>query len=91
MRRKNPEQERPFRTPWVPIVPIAGITANLALMYSLGSSNWLRLFVWLAIGQVIYFVYGRRNSRLSRTLKEPDEADWMQERPDTVRRRRSSI
>jgi APA family basic amino acid/polyamine antiporter len=60
MRRKNPAQERPFRTPWVPVVPILGIVANLALMYSLGTSNWLRLGIWLAIGQAIYFLYGRR-------------------------------
>ncbi len=64
MRRKHPEQPRPFRTPWVPVVPILGILVNLALMYSLGSSNWLRLLIWLLIGQVIYFGYGRRNSRL---------------------------
>jgi APA family basic amino acid/polyamine antiporter len=63
MRVKHPEQPRPFRTPWVPAVPILGIVVNLALMYSLGRSNWLRLIVWLAIGQVIYFAYGRKHSR----------------------------
>jgi APA family basic amino acid/polyamine antiporter len=66
MRRKNPGQERPFRTPWVPAVPILGIVANFALMYSLGRANWLRLAVWLAIGQAIYFLYGRRRSRLGK-------------------------
>lgn len=65
MRRNNPEQHRPFRTPWVPLVPVLGIIANLALMYSLGASNWLRLAVWLAIGQAIYFLYSRRHSRLA--------------------------
>ena len=64
MRVKNPDQERPFRTPWVPLVPILGIVVNFALMYSLGRSNWLRLVVWLAIGQVIYFAYGRKHSHL---------------------------
>jgi APA family basic amino acid/polyamine antiporter len=64
MRRKNPDQPRPFRTPWVPVVPILGILVNLALMYSLGASNWVRLLVWLLIGQAVYFGYGRRNSRL---------------------------
>jgi APA family basic amino acid/polyamine antiporter len=64
MRWKHPEQPRPFRTPWVPLVPILGIAVNFALMYSLGRSNWLRLIVWLLVGQVIYFSYGRRHSHL---------------------------
>jgi APA family basic amino acid/polyamine antiporter len=64
MRWKHPEQERPFKTPWVPLVPILGVVVNFALMYSLGRSNWLRLIVWLVVGQVIYFSYGRRHSHL---------------------------
>jgi APA family basic amino acid/polyamine antiporter len=64
MRVKNPAQARPFKTPWVPLVPILGIVVNLALMYSLGWSNWLRLLVWLLLGQAIYFAYGRRRSHL---------------------------
>jgi basic amino acid/polyamine antiporter, APA family len=64
MRVKNPGQARPFRTPWVPLVPILGMLVNFALMYSLGRSNWVRLIVWLVIGQAIYFGYGRRHSRL---------------------------
>ncbi len=66
MRVKNPAQPRPFRTPWVPAVPALGILANFALMYSLGRANWLRLAVWLVIGQAIYFLYGRRHSHLTR-------------------------
>jgi APA family basic amino acid/polyamine antiporter len=65
MRVKNPGQPRPFRTPWVPAVPILGILANFALMYSLGRANWLRLAVWLIVGQAIYFFYGRKRSRLA--------------------------
>ncbi len=65
MRVRNPGQARPFRTPWVPAVPILGIAVNFALMYSLGRSNWLRLGIWLVIGQVIYFLYGRRHSRVA--------------------------
>jgi basic amino acid/polyamine antiporter, APA family len=70
MRVKHPDQPRPFRTPWVPAVPILGMVTNFALIYSLGRSNWLRLIVWLAIGQAIYFTYGRRRSRL-RAVAEP--------------------
>jgi len=64
MRVKNPDAPRPFRTPWVPWVPILGIVWNLAMMYALGWSNWLRLLIWLVIGQGIYFSYSRRRSRL---------------------------
>ena len=50
MRRRNPELARPFRTPWVPLVPVLSIAVNLLLMAGLGWSNWARLIVWLAIG-----------------------------------------
>jgi APA family basic amino acid/polyamine antiporter len=65
LRRTRPTFHRPFRTPFVPFVPLAGIAMNFALMLSLGWENWLRLGVWLAIGLVIYFVYGRHRSVLS--------------------------
>lgn len=66
MRRKRPDAPRPFRAPWLPWVPVLGIVVNFALMYSLGRMNWLRLGIWLVIGQVIYFAYSRRHSRLAR-------------------------
>jgi len=65
MRKTNPEAERPFRAPLVPFVPIAGILSCLLLMFSLPSENWLRLFIWLAIGLVIYFLYSRKHSILA--------------------------
>jgi APA family basic amino acid/polyamine antiporter len=64
MRRTNPGVARPFRTPWVPAVPILGILVNFAMMYSLGVMNWLRLIIWLVIGQIIYFAYSRHHSHL---------------------------
>jgi APA family basic amino acid/polyamine antiporter len=66
LRRTNPNQPRPFRTPWVPFVPIMGIIFNSYMMYELGWVNWARLIIWLAIGMVIYFTYGIKNSRLQR-------------------------
>jgi APA family basic amino acid/polyamine antiporter len=64
LRRTNPAQNRPFRTPWVPLVPILGVIFNGYMMYALGWLNWMRLFVWLAIGLVVYFSYGRHHSRV---------------------------
>jgi APA family basic amino acid/polyamine antiporter len=62
MRRTHPELPRPFKTPLVPLVPLLGVGFNLVMMYGLGWSNWLRLFVWMAIGIVIYFTYSRHHS-----------------------------
>jgi basic amino acid/polyamine antiporter, APA family len=64
LRRTNPAQPRPFRTPWVPVVPILGIGFNGYMMYKLGWINWARLIGWLIIGLVVYFSYGRHHSRL---------------------------
>ena len=66
MRRKHPEAARPFRAPWVPFVPIAGICTCLLLMFSLPEENWWRLIIWLVIGFGIYFTYGRRHSVLAK-------------------------
>jgi len=68
MRRTHPDLPRPFRTPFVPWVPLAGMASNLLMMLYLGWENWLRLFAWLAIGLTLYFGYGRRHSRLGRAL-----------------------
>jgi APA family basic amino acid/polyamine antiporter len=66
MRRLHPEAERPFRVPFVPLLPILGVATCLLLMFSLPAENWVRLAVWLLIGLVIYFFYGRHHSVLGR-------------------------
>ncbi len=68
MRKKYPNAERPFRCPWVPVIPILGVLSCLMLMFSLPWENWTRLFVWMAIGLAIYFVYGRKHSVMSAHL-----------------------
>lgn len=65
MRRTAPDVHRPFRAPFVPFVPLMGIASCLLLMFSLPPENWLRLFVWAAIGLAIYFGYGRSRSVLA--------------------------
>ncbi len=66
MRYTHPEAERPFRAPFVPLVPILGIISCLILMFSLPPENWWRLIVWLLLGFLIYFCYGRRHSVLAK-------------------------
>jgi APA family basic amino acid/polyamine antiporter len=65
MRVQRPDLPRAFRTPAVPVVATLGIVTCGAMIYGLGWTNWLRLIVWLVIGLVIYFGYGRSHSRLS--------------------------
>src|SRR5438270_6977046 len=65
MRRTNPNANRPFRAPMVPLIPILGILTCLLLMFSLPYENWVRLIIWLVIGLAIYFLYGRRHSVMS--------------------------
>jgi APA family basic amino acid/polyamine antiporter len=66
LRKTNAGQARPFRTPWVPVVPVLGILINGYMMYKLGWINWARLFIWLGIGLVVYFAYSRKHSRVQR-------------------------
>jgi len=72
MRRTHPEAKRPFRAPLVPLVPILGIAICTLLMFSLPVENWWRLIIWLAIGFVIYFGYGRKHSVLAK-LRQPEK------------------
>ncbi|MBS0377342.1 MAG: amino acid permease [Proteobacteria bacterium] len=64
LRRIAPEARRPFRTPWVPLVPILGFLCCAVLMAFLPLSTWVRFALWLALGLLIYYRYGHRNSRL---------------------------
>ena len=70
MRFINPKAERPFRAPLMNVVAPAGIILCMIMMISLGWQNWVRLFVWLAVGLVIYFTYSRHHSHLGRALRE---------------------
>jgi APA family basic amino acid/polyamine antiporter len=69
MRKINPNAVRPFRCPFVPVVPLAGIVLGLLLMLSLPYENWWRLIAWLVIGLFIYFSYGRHHSNLGKAMR----------------------
>ena len=64
LRHLEPDRPRPFRTPWVPFVPIASIVSCLWLMLGLPGTTWIRFGLWLIAGLVIYFLYGYRRSKL---------------------------
>jgi APA family basic amino acid/polyamine antiporter len=68
MRRTHPDVARPFRTPWVPVVPILAILFSGALIVTLPTATQIRLVVWLIIGLAIYFTYGKKHSKVQANL-----------------------
>lgn len=73
LRKTNPEAHRPFRTPLVPLVPILGIVVCMAMMVSLPGESWERLAAWMLLGTVIYFIYGKRHSKVRKAYREAKE------------------
>ncbi|MYU54263.1 amino acid permease [Streptomyces kasugaensis] len=69
LRRSRPDLPRAFRTPLVPLIPVASVLASLWLMLNLPAETWLRFAVWMVLGFGIYFVYGRAHSRLGSRLR----------------------
>lgn len=69
LRKRRPELARPFRTPWMPFTPIMAIIIAVLLMAALPADTWIRLGVWLVIGLVIYFTYGRHHSKVQRGIE----------------------
>ncbi|MEV5407608.1 amino acid permease [Thermopolyspora sp. NPDC052614] len=66
LRRTRPDLHRAFRVPWVPVVPALSVLACLYLMLNLPVDTWLRFIAWMALGIVIYWLYGSRHSRVAR-------------------------
>jgi basic amino acid/polyamine antiporter, APA family len=75
LRRTRPDLPRAFRCPGVPVVPILAVLASFYLMLNLPGATWIRFFVWMAIGLVVYFAYGARRSRLATDPNYSREAD----------------
>jgi len=73
LRVRSPELERGFRVPWVPVVSTLGIVVCGAMIYGLGWTNWMRLIVWLLIGFVVYFSYGKHHSKINAPPPEMPE------------------
>ncbi len=70
LRRTRPDLERPFRTPWVPLVPILGALTAFIQMLALPGDTWMRLIIWMAIGLAIFFFYSRKHSKLTGALSQ---------------------
>jgi APA family basic amino acid/polyamine antiporter len=66
LRIREPDRPRPFRCPGYPVTPVLSALCCIGLMAGLPRTNWIRFGVWLLVGSVIYFSYGRRRSRLAR-------------------------
>src|SRR3989475_545056 len=80
MRRRRPDVPRGFTVPALPVVAVLGILTCAAMVFGLGWTNWMRLIVWLLIGLVIYFSYGRKHSKvqaLNATPPAPKRAPSM--------------
>lgn len=70
LRRTSPEIPRPFRTPFVPYVPLLGAGFCLVQMLALPATTWERLVIWLALGLLVYFFYGRRSAERARADRD---------------------
>lgn len=70
LRETHPELKRPFKTPWVPFIPLLGIAIFVLQMVSLPWATWYRLIIWTVIGIVIYFCYGMKHSVLNKKDKK---------------------
>jgi APA family basic amino acid/polyamine antiporter len=71
LRVREPDLHRPFRTPWVPFVPIMGMAISLLMMLSLHGLTWEVFLIWLALGLCIYFIYSRKHSKVQQGHPEP--------------------
>jgi APA family basic amino acid/polyamine antiporter len=75
LRRTRPDLERGYRVPFVPVFPLIGTALCIYLMVDLPLLTWERFLIWMAIGLLIYLVYGRRHSRLRQGQVTNPEAD----------------
>jgi APA family basic amino acid/polyamine antiporter len=69
LRRRQPDLARPFKTPWVPLVPIMGMAVSLIMMLSLHALTWEVFLTWLCVGLVVYSLYGRRHSKVQQQMR----------------------
>src|SRR6266508_1015602 len=75
LRYTRPDLKRPFRTPFVPLVPILGMVACLGLIWFLPVLTWMGFLVWASVGLMLYFLYGYRHSKVGRRNQAINKSD----------------
>ena len=65
LRYKQPDLERPFKVPFLPVISILGVCFNVFLMIFVRKETWIAFLIWSSIGILVYFLYSRRNSKLN--------------------------
>jgi APA family basic amino acid/polyamine antiporter len=69
LRKTEPKLNRPFKTPFVPLIPILGILVCVTMMASLPKESWERLAIWMIIGIAVYYLYGKKRSKIRNAMK----------------------
>lgn len=72
LRYKQPDLERPFRVPFLPVISVLGVGFNIFLMIFVRKETWIAFLIWSTIGLVVYFLYSKRNSKLNDWEKEQE-------------------
>jgi len=70
LRKTNPDLDRPFKTPFVPVIPVLGVLVCVLLMAGLPIESWERLGIWMLIGVILYFIYGKKNSVIGKERRK---------------------
>jgi len=70
LRKRQPDTHRPFKTPWTPFIPVFGIICCLGVTTFLNSYAWIAMGIWLCVGLIVYFTYGKKHSKLNRENQE---------------------
>jgi APA family basic amino acid/polyamine antiporter len=73
MRKSDPNTKRPFRTPWVPFVPIMGVLVCGAMIFALDRQTLTVAMIWMLIGLAVYFVYSKKHSKLNQEGHTPGD------------------
>ena len=73
MRRSDPNIKRPFKTPWVPVVPILGVLVCSAMIFALDKQTLTVAIIWMVVGLLVYFLYSRHHSKLTDEGHKPGE------------------
>ena len=75
LRKMAPDHPRPFKVPYVPLIPIGGVISCMVQLFSLPPHTWRNFLIWLTMGVIVYFTYGRHHSKIGRNPNPALEGD----------------